>query len=97
MKRMNKILMLCALASSLFLSACYGSYYVTARPAEPYYVRPVAPYEGAIWIPGEWVWNGGRYIYINGHWARPRVGRVYIAGHWQQGPRGYFWIKGYWR
>jgi hypothetical protein len=97
MKRINNFLILSALAASLFASGCYGAYYVTARPAEPYYVRPAAPFYGAVWIPGEWVWNGRGYAYISGHWVQPRPGRIYVAGHWNQGPRGYVWIKGYWR
>jgi hypothetical protein len=88
MKTLNKIWILCVLTGAMFMSACYGRYYITARPAEPYYVRPASPYYGAVWIPGEWVWNGGRYVYVNGHWEKPRGRRVYIAGHWNQGPRG---------
>jgi hypothetical protein len=97
MKTINKLRILAALASTLLLASCYRSYYVTARPAEPYYVRPASPYYGAVWIPGEWVWNGGRYAYVNGHWDRPRPRHVYIAGKWEQGPRGYVWRKGYWK
>jgi hypothetical protein len=97
MKTISKVLVLFALTGALFLSSCYGAYYVTARPAEPYYVRPASPYYGAVWIPGEWVWNGNAYAYVNGHWEKPRAKRVYIAGHWSQSPRGYVWIKGYWK
>jgi len=97
MKTIKKISLLVALGAALFVSSCAGTYYVTARPAEPVYERPVAPYEGAVWIPGEWVWNGNQYVHVRGHWERPRANRVYIAGHWDQGPRGYVWIKGYWR
>ncbi|MDB5110236.1 MAG: hypothetical protein JWR67_1350 [Mucilaginibacter sp.] len=97
MKTIGKVWILLALTGILFLSACYGSYYVTSRPVEPYYARPVSPYYGAVWIPGEWTWNGRRYVYINGHWARPRAGHVYIGGRWESGPRGYAWHRGYWR
>ena len=85
------------LAIACTLSSCAGTYYVNVRPQEPYYVRPVSPYYGAVWIPGEWVWNGNRYAYINGHWEKPRERQVYVAGHWQESPRGYVWIKGYWK
>ena len=97
MKKINKVWILFAASVGLFLSSCAGTYYVTARPAEPVYERPVAPFEGAVWIPGEWVWNGNQYVHVRGHWERPRVNRVYVAGRWEQGPRGYVWIKGYWR
>jgi hypothetical protein len=97
MKTINKISVLFALTGALLLSSCYGSYYVTSRPVEPYYVRPASPYYGSVWIPGEWVWNRGRYAYINGHWDRPRTGHTYIVGRWESSPRGYVWRKGYWR
>ncbi len=96
MKAVFKLLVSLSLAGGL-LSSCASSYYVTARPAEPYYVRPVAPYHGAYWIPGEYVWRGGNYVYVNGYWTRPHYGRTYIRGYWQAGPRGYAWHRGYWR
>ena len=88
---------LLALTGSLLLSACYGKYYITTRPAEPYYAKPASPFDGAVWVPGEWVWTSGRYAYINGHWEKPRPRHIYVPGKWQQGPRGYVWIKGYWK
>ena len=98
MKTLSKIGLMLVLAGSLFLSSCAGSYYVTERPVEPVYERPVVPYQGAVWVEGEWVWNGGRYIYTRGYWARPRVGRVYAHGYWEPRPRGgYRWHRGYWR
>jgi hypothetical protein len=97
MKTINKILILFALTGSLFMTACYGNYYVTSRPQEPYYIRPSAPYADAVWIDGEWVWNGRGYNYIGGHWVNPRSGRTWVRGNWESGPRGYVWRKGYWR
>lgn len=96
MKTIGKIGILLALTGTL-LTSCVGSYYVTSRPAEPYYVRPVAPYSGAVWIDGEWEWNNGRYAYIGGHWERSRPGRVWVRGSWQSGARGYIWHRGHWR
>lgn len=78
------------------LTSCAGTYYVAEQPAEPYYVRPAAPYRGAYWVPGEYVWRGGRYVYVNGYWTRPRAGRVYTRGYWQSTPHGYSWHRGYW-
>ncbi|CAN5304971.1 hypothetical protein BH09BAC6_BH09BAC6_11680 [soil metagenome] len=97
MKTLSKFGVLCALAGSLFLSSCAGSYYVSDQPAEPVYERPVVPYAGAVWIDGDWGWSGGRYVYHNGYWARPRVGRTYIRGTWERGNRGYTWRRGHWR
>ena len=96
MKTIVKVGILLALTGSL-LTSCAGSYYVTSRPAEPYYVRPVSPYSGAVWIDGEWIWSGNRYTYLSGHWERPRAHRVWVRGNWQSGQRGYTWHRGYWR
>jgi hypothetical protein len=96
MKTLSKFGILLALAGSLFMSSCAG-YYVAAYPSEPYYVRPAAPYAGAVWIGGEWYWSGGRYVYRNGYWAAGRPGHVYVAGSWYRGPRGYAWHRGHWR
>jgi len=97
MKTISKLGLLIALAGSLFLSSCAGSYYVYDQPVEPVYERPVMPYPGALWIDGEWNWIGGRYVYTRGYWARPRSGRVYERGGWVRGPRGYAWHRGHWR
>ncbi|GAA4089581.1 hypothetical protein [Mucilaginibacter panaciglaebae] len=96
MKTIAKVGLLLTLTASL-LTSCAGDYYVANRPEAPYYVRPASPYARAVWIDGEWVWNGGRYTYVGGHWARPRAGRVWIRGTWVHGPRGYAWHRGYWR
>jgi hypothetical protein len=62
MKTSSKFGLPLVLAGSLFLSSCAGSYYVADQPVEPVYERPVAPYDGAIWIDGDWTWSGGRYV-----------------------------------
>ena len=97
MKTISKLSIMLALAGSLFMTSCAGTYYVTDQPAEPRYERPVRPYEGAVWIEGEWGWYGGHYVYTHGYWAHPRSGRVYVRGYWNRGPRGYYWHRGYWR
>jgi hypothetical protein len=33
-----------------------------------HYVR--APYAQAVWIPGQWVFVNGRYVWHDGHWRR---------------------------
>lgn len=96
MKTIAKIGIVLALTSSLFTS-CAADYYVAERPAEPVYVRPVAPYPGAYWVPGEWAWRGNRYVYISGYYAQPRRGHVYVQGYWHPVRRGYAWHRGYWR
>jgi hypothetical protein len=97
MKTLSKIGVLAALGGSLFLSSCEGEYYVTDQPAEVVYDRPAVPYDGAIWIDGDWVWNGGSYVYTRGLWERPRGGRTWVRGSWYHGSRGYAWHRGRWR
>ncbi len=97
MKTILKLGLIAALAGSLFMTACEGSYYVTEQPVEPVYERPLPPYSGAVWIDGDWDWVGGNYVYIRGHWARPRRGRAWVRGSWEHGARGYRWHKGHWR
>src|SRR5215813_10829702 len=61
-------------------------------------VRPAVPFEGAIWIPGYWDWNGVRYVWVAGRWSpqpreyrwenhgweRRRDGRwEHRPGHWE--------------
>jgi hypothetical protein len=97
MKTISKLGLMLALAGSLFVSSCAGTYYVYDRPLEPVYERPVAPYAGAIWIDGDWTWNGGKYVFVRGHWDRPRQGHFWVRGEWMHTNRGYRWHKGYWR
>jgi hypothetical protein len=97
MKTLSKVGVLLALAGSLFMSSCAGSYYVSAQPVDEVYVRPAPPYAGAVWIDGDWVWSGGAYVHRPGHWVRTRPGRVWVTGSWYHGPRGYAWHRGHWR
>jgi hypothetical protein len=97
MKTISKLGIMLTLAGSLFMTSCAGSYYVSDQPVEPVYDRPVAPYEGAVWIGGEWGWSGGRYVYTRGYWAHPRAGRAYVTGGWYHTARGYRWHRGHWR
>lgn len=97
MKTLLKLGILLALAVCLFMPSCAGGYYVAAQPVEPVYERPAIPYAGAIWIDGEWIWNGGRYVYARGHWDRPRPGHFYVRGGWARTGRGYAWHRGHWR
>ena len=97
MKILLKSGILLVLTSSLYLSSCQEGYYVNNQPVEPVYERPIAPYGGAVWIDGDWAWNGGRYVYSQGYWARPRYGRAYVRGGWIRRDRGYAWHRGHWR
>lgn len=97
MKSIARFGIMAALAGSLFMSACSGSYYVATQPVEPVYEQPASPYPGAVWIDGEWTWSGGNYVYVRGHWDRPRPGHVWVRGSWEHTNHGYRWRRGYWR
>jgi hypothetical protein len=96
MRKITLLVLTLGLMAGL-LSSCARTYYVSSRPVEPHYARPASPYADAYWVPGEWEWRDGRYVYINGYWARPRGGHVYVAGHWQPIRHGYRWVHGHWR
>jgi len=96
MKNLTKLGLVVVLGSSLFFSACMGSYYVAEQPAEPVYVQPAAPYQGAVWIEGDWTYNGGRYAHGEGHWERAREGHAYVRGNWEHTNHGYRWHRGHW-
>lgn len=96
MKTLSKLGILAALGGTLFLSSCAGEYYVSNQPAEVVYDPGAPPYAGAVWIEGDWIYTGGRYVRSRGYWARPRAGRSYVRGSWYHGPRGYAWRRGHW-
>jgi hypothetical protein len=97
MKTLSKFGLLLALAGSLFMTSCEGSYYVSSQPMDDgVYVQPASPYAGAVWIEGDWVWSGGRYIHSPGRWVRPRAGHTYVRGSWVHTGRGYRWHRGHW-
>jgi hypothetical protein len=96
MKAVTKLILGLGLVGTLFTS-CAGDYYVSERPAEPYYARPVSPYADAYWVPGEWAWRGNRYVYVNGYYTHARHNHVYVAGYWRHSNRGHVWVHGHWR
>ena len=86
--------LLAALLSSSSSSA--QNIYVKIRPVAPVIIRPAAPRPTTIWIEPEWVWRGGKYVYVNGYWAEPRLGYRYMPGYWQRTRRGDIWVIGRW-
>lgn len=47
-----------------------------ARPPMPALIAEnpgVAPFDGAVWIPGKWVWMNGRWNWSAGGWSDPDV------------------------
>jgi len=97
MKTLIKIGLIAAMGSSLFLTSCAGEYYVSDQPADVYYDPGPAPYSGAVWIEGDWVYSGGHYVHNRGHWARARANRNWAKGNWEHNNQGYRWHRGHWQ
>jgi hypothetical protein len=94
---MKKQLLAISLAICLIgAAACSTEGYVTARPDDVVYARPVAPGPDYIWIDGDWVWSGGRYTWHEGHWDHSRPGHVWHGGSWVSGGHGWHWNHGRW-
>lgn len=56
----------------------------------------VAPFMGAIWMPGNWVWRD-RWAWHRGHWAHPPHPRAQWApGRWHRDNDGWRWRDGRW-
>lgn len=85
--------------------AAYSQVYVGRRirvapPAPRREVVRVAPYRGAVWIPGHHDWRPRRngYVWVSGRWASaPRAGVVWVPERWAFYNGEYVFYKGYWQ
>ncbi|HEY3354320.1 MAG TPA: hypothetical protein VGQ83_13795 [Polyangia bacterium] len=74
---------------------------LTARaPAPPpalKHERPDArPTEGAVWVPGHWMWSEG-WVWVDGGWRlAPGPGYRWQAPEWRRVPSGMVFIPGGW-
>ena len=74
--------------------------YVQTAPPAPYTeVVTVSPGVGYVWLPGLWLWSGGRYQWRSGNWSRPPAGyNQWNRGGWNHQPgRGWYHSGGHWR
>jgi len=96
MKTISKFLVVFSvLITTAIASKAQVRIFVRTRPVEPVIVRPAVPYHDAVWIPAEWQWRGGRYVYVRPHYVHARRGHVWIPGHWAR--HGTVWIGPHWR
>jgi hypothetical protein len=71
--------------------------YYPEPPPPPVTAPPgAAPSPESFWVPGNWVWNGERYVWRAGYWARVQPGYVWVPGHYRWTPYGYVYVAGYW-
>lgn len=64
-------------------------------PTHGYVGRP--PSYRHVWVPGEYRWRGGEYVFMPGNWmVPPRRGMNYVPGYWQPSRGGYVWVSGFW-
>lgn len=102
-----------ALITTLGLSACavyptgygYGNNEVVAGPVVRYAPPParvevvgVAPFFGAVWLPGNWVWRD-RWVWNEGRWGNPpHPNARWAPGRWDHDGRdNWRWHDGRWR
>ncbi|MCE5280053.1 MAG: hypothetical protein ABFD92_11820 [Planctomycetaceae bacterium] len=55
-----------------------------------------APAADAVWVPGIWRWEQGRYVRRGGYWLRQQRDWVWVPSHYNWTPRGYVFTEGYW-
>ena len=92
---MKKYLFRCSIILCTLLLGCSPGY-VTTRPADVIYTRPVSPGHKYIWISGQWVWTSNHYRWQGGSWQPKREGRTWKSGYWEKSHKGYRWHKGGW-
>ena len=61
-------------------------------------VRPAIPFQGAVWVPGNWSWNGHRYVWMGGRWSQRPAGYGWQDHRWERREDGR-WAErpGHWR
>jgi len=62
------VVILIPLLSSCHRRVIYVRSAPPAPPVEQVEVVGPAPYVGAVWVRGHWVWMHGGYVWVAGHW-----------------------------
>jgi WXXGXW repeat (2 copies) len=57
-------------------------------PAPIEEVRPPVPFDGAMWIPGFWHFNGARHVWVAGRWSARPAGYHWEQHRWEPRPDG---------
>lgn len=71
-----------------------------AYPPPPARVEnvPTAPRDGAVWIDGEWTWQGERWVWKRGRWVMPPANAMYSPWTSNRDREGNLYVaEGKWR
>jgi len=97
MKRIQKLLLVFAVAMSCGIYSASAQIYVHVRPIAPIIVQTERPSPRHVWVGEDWAERDGAYVHIGGHWeAPPQEGYHYNQGHWDHSSRGNRWHEGGW-
>jgi hypothetical protein len=93
---------LALMGSALFFEGCGGThvgmYATSAPPPIRIESRGYAPGPGYYWVPGNYLYNSGGYVWRPGRWDRPPAGRHrWDNGRWDRRGNRYYYREGRWR
>ncbi|HEV3304188.1 MAG TPA: hypothetical protein VG055_31350 [Planctomycetaceae bacterium] len=54
------------------------------------------PSNDCVWIPGTWIYRGGRFLWLAGQWGRLYPGWSWVPAHFCWAPAGYVFVDGFW-
>ena len=70
---------------------------VQVAPPPPRMERMPSIAPDHVWVPGNWQWHDGRYIWRNGHTVVARPDYMYAPGQWVAADGGWRWNEGGWK
>lgn len=76
-----------------------GAVVVSHAPPPPRVeVVGMAPFVGAVWLPGRWIWHDDdSWRWRDGYWAKPpHHGARWQRGEWQRRGERWHWQPGRW-
>jgi hypothetical protein len=78
-------------------SSAYNEVPYPPPPARVEFV-PVKPKAAAVWIDGEWTWEGRRWAWNRGRWVVPSPGEAFSPWTSTRDENGVYWVAaGTWR
>jgi hypothetical protein len=77
--------------------AAQDTTYLPTPPAPPATAPPGdPPVTDSFYVPGNYVWQDGRYVWRAGYWARVQPGYVWVPARYCWTPGGCVYVAGYW-